>query len=173
MCGFVLGTLALGIGTRSGDAPEDWRSHVFVEAVAGDADHEARAQAEGAYAALWLVGGALPSPVRIYVPPVHDDSERRELAYTSADAAAPLIPLIEQWQDWSVILMLRIGKCECGLDPSAIGGPNDDGLYDYGVWQLHGDERGLDPVIATEIAHEKFVAAKGYSPWASSQRCWG
>ena len=72
-----------------------------------------------------------------------------------------------------MILMLRIGKCESGLDPSAIGGPNDDGLYDYGVWQLHGDERGLDPVIATEIAHEKFVAAKGYSPWASSQRCWG
>ena len=166
MCSFAIGITLLGIGTRSGDGPEDWRSHVWIEAVAGDADHEARAQAEGAYAALWLVGGALPTPTVVSV-------RRPDPVYTMSDAAAPLIPLIEQWQDWSVIIMLRIGKCESGLDPSAIGGPNDDGLYDYGWPQIHGEPEALDPAVATQFAHEKFVAAGGYSPWVSSKRCWG
>ena len=171
MCSFAIGITMLGLATRSGDGPEDWRSHVWIEAVARDADHEARAgiaraQAEGAIAALWLVGGHLPAPAVVEV-------RRPDPVFTMSAAAAQLSPLIEQWQDWSVIIMLRIGKCESGLDPSAIGGPNDDGLYGYGWPQIHGEPEALDPSYATERAHEKWTAAGGYSPWASSQRCWG
>jgi len=88
-------------------------------------------------------------------------------------AAAQLSPLIEQWQDWSVIIMLRIGKCESGLDIGAVSAPNSDGLRDWGWAQIHGEPSALDPAVATQFAHDKFVAAGGYSPWASSQRCWG
>ena len=68
--------------------------------------------------------------------------------------------------------MLRIIDCESGGDPSAISPPDYDGLTNYGLTQNHGDPESLDPVVGIERAHEKFVAAGGYSPWRGSQYCW-
>ena len=67
--------------------------------------------------------------------------------------------------------MARIIQCESGGRADAVGGPNYDGLYDYGLTQIHGEPDALDPERNIERAHEKY-AASGYRPWQSSARCW-
>lgn len=74
--------------------------------------------------------------------------------------------------------MLRVMGCESGGDPTNVGPhgrggpPNDDGLYDYGLFMIHGEPQALDPVYNVRRAHEKFEEG-GLAHWASSRECWG
>jgi hypothetical protein len=74
--------------------------------------------------------------------------------------------------------MLRIGECESGMQNEVSHVADYDGLYNYGWPQIHGEPEALDPVYATDRAHEKYEAdvaagGSGYGPWRGSQGCWG
>jgi hypothetical protein len=93
-------------------------------------------------------------------------------------AFALVYVLVSQWPDWDHATMMRIGACESGLQNIRSHDVNDDGLYDWGVFQNHGDPASLDPVVGAAHAYEKWVAAReaggtGYEPWQSSIGCWG
>lgn len=119
-------------------------------------------------AAYWVAG--------MYVPggPVFEGSEPASPfadVFVVGTGAWQWRDLLVRYDDWDHSIMARIIDCESGGRADAIGGPNYDTLFDYGLYQLHGDPRGLDPGLATEIAHEKYEAS-GYAPWVSSRGCW-
>jgi hypothetical protein len=62
----------------------------------------------------------------------------------------------------------RIGyaimRAESGARPNAIGGPNYNGTYDYGCWQINNTPRALDPNIGAKIAWYKYNHS-GWYPW--------
>lgn len=62
----------------------------------------------------------------------------------------------------------RIGyaimRAESGARPDAIGGPNRNGTYDYGCWQINNTPRALDPVTGAKIAMYKY-SRSGWYPW--------
>jgi hypothetical protein len=92
-------------------------------------------------------------------------------AVQRADAFKIVYALVSQFPEWDAALMMRIGACESGLRNIRSHNVNDDGLYDWGVFQIHGEPEALDPVYATERAYEKWQAS-GYEPWKSSASCW-
>lgn len=57
-----------------------------------------------------------------------------------------------------------IMKAESGARPNAVGGPNYNGTYDYGCWQINNSPRALDPNIGTQIAWYKYNHS-GWYPW--------
>ena len=62
----------------------------------------------------------------------------------------------------------RIGyaimKAESGARPNAIGGPNRNGTYDYGCWQINNTEAALNPLTGAKIAMYKYNHS-GWYPW--------
>jgi hypothetical protein len=63
---------------------------------------------------------------------------------------------------WSV--GAAIMRAESGQRPNAIGGPNRNGTYDYGCWQINNTEKALDPDEGTKIAWYKYQHS-GWNPW--------
>ena len=59
-----------------------------------------------------------------------------------------------------------IMRAESGARPDAIGGPNYNGTYDYGCWQINDTKRALDPDVGTKIAWYKYNHS-GWSPWVA------
>jgi hypothetical protein len=57
-----------------------------------------------------------------------------------------------------------IMQAESGARPNAIGGPNYNGTYDYGCWQINNTKRALDPLVGTKIAWYKYNHS-GWNPW--------
>ena len=57
-----------------------------------------------------------------------------------------------------------IMQAESGARPYAIGGPNYNGTYDYGCWQINNTERALDPLVGAKIALYKYNHS-GWYPW--------
>ena len=57
-----------------------------------------------------------------------------------------------------------IMRAESGARPNAIGGPNYNGTYDYGCWQINNTPRALDPLEGTKIAWYKYNHS-GWYPW--------
>ncbi len=57
-----------------------------------------------------------------------------------------------------------IMKAESGARPKAIGGPNYNGTYDYGCWQINNTPRALDPLTGAKIALYKYNHS-GWYPW--------
>lgn len=57
-----------------------------------------------------------------------------------------------------------IMRAESGARPNAIGGPNRNGTYDYGCWQINNTPGALDPIAGTQIAWYKFNHS-GWYPW--------
>jgi len=57
-----------------------------------------------------------------------------------------------------------IMRAESGARQNAIGGPNYNGTYDYGCWQINNTERALDPLTGTKIALYKYNHS-GWYPW--------
>lgn len=55
------------------------------------------------------------------------------------------------------------------LNPNAIGGPNKNGTYDYGCFQINGEKEALDPVVSATRAYDKYkggrVGANNWSAW--------
>jgi len=63
------------------------------------------------------------------------------------------------WQTGYAIM-----RAESGARPNAVGGPNFNGTYDYGCWQINNSERALDPDVGTQIAWYKYNHS-GWTPW--------
>ncbi len=57
-----------------------------------------------------------------------------------------------------------IMKAESGVRPNAIGGPNYNGTYDYGCWQINNTPRALNPDVGAQIAWYKYNHS-GWYPW--------
>lgn len=57
-----------------------------------------------------------------------------------------------------------IMQAESGARPNAIGGPNYNGTYDYGCWQINNTPRALDPLTGAKIAMYKYNHS-GWYPW--------
>lgn len=57
-----------------------------------------------------------------------------------------------------------IMRAESGARPNAIGGPNYNGTFDYGCWQINNTPRALDPLTGTKIAWYKYNHS-GWYPW--------
>jgi len=67
------------------------------------------------------------------------------------------------WQTGYAIMM-----AESSARPNAIGGPNYNGTYDYGCWQINNTKRALDPDEGTKIAWYKYNHS-GWHPWVAWQ----
>lgn len=63
------------------------------------------------------------------------------------------------WKTAAAIML-----AESGARPNAIGGPNYNGTYDYGCWQINNTKRALNPAVGTQIAWYKYNHS-GWSPW--------
>lgn len=59
-----------------------------------------------------------------------------------------------------------IMKAESSARPNAIGGPNYNGTYDYGCWQINNTPRALDPDVGAQIAWYKYNHSAWY-PWVA------
>jgi hypothetical protein len=57
-----------------------------------------------------------------------------------------------------------IMRAESGARTNAIGGPNYNGTYDYGCWQINNTPRALDPLTGAKIAMYKYNHS-GWYPW--------
>jgi len=87
--------------------------------------------------------------------------------------ATPITPtqiIKEVWGDASAT-GIAIAKCESHLNPQAINTNNSDGIFDYGLFQLHGQQI-MDARENAQRAFEMFKA-RGVEPWYSSEQCWG
>jgi len=89
--------------------------------------------------------------------------------------------LIRQiWPDGSEDKAVRVARCESGLNPIAVGGPNSNGTLDYGVFQFN-DGGTLQTYLAGDTLRAKVDAAlhaeaniraalqlfrdRGWDPW--------
>lgn len=59
-----------------------------------------------------------------------------------------------------------IMMAESGARPNAIGGPNYNGTYDYGCWQINNTPRALNPDEGAKIAWYKYNHS-GWYPWVA------
>lgn len=66
--------------------------------------------------------------------------------------------------NWNVDVMTAVMRAESGCNPNAINTANYDGVADYGLMQLHGQEI-YDP--ATNISHAYHLwTVQGYKAWS-------
>ena len=109
---------------------------------------------------------------------------RRALAATALGLLALASPALAVTRDdvaseiraypWPVNEALRIAHCESKLNPSAVGGPNKAGTYDYGVFQLNsgGTYQSLGLTKAQALDYKLNIKAayrlyrrRGWRPW--------
>lgn len=77
---------------------------------------------------------------------------------------AAYMPLLQQY-DWDINVMAAVMQAESNCNPNAESPPNYDGLRDYGLMQLHGQEI-FDP--ATNVAHAYTIwQRQGYHAWST------
>ena len=99
-----------------------------------------------------------PKPVLVVKKPV-------TLGTTSCDEAVKQVWPQNLWYGAGIVLDHENHK----RDPRAIGGPNPNGTFDYGCFQIN---KGLqnygeiifDPVFNAKIAYGKYQA-RGFRPW--------
>ncbi len=66
--------------------------------------------------------------------------------------------------DWNTQVMAAVMQAESSCNPNAVSPVNYDGVRDYGIMQLHGQEI-YDP--ATNIAHAyRLWTTQGYHAWS-------
>ena len=66
---------------------------------------------------------------------------------------------------WDWHIMLAIAHAESSCNPNAISPANYDGIKDYGLLQLHGQEI-LDPSQNIATAYHKWLT-QGYHAWST------
>jgi hypothetical protein len=77
---------------------------------------------------------------------------------------AAYVPLLKQY-DWDINVMAAVMQAESNCNPNAASPPNYDGLRDYGLMQLHGQDI-YDP--ATNVAHAYAIwQRQGYHAWST------
>ncbi len=75
-----------------------------------------------------------------------------------------------------ILTMIRIGKCESGLRPEALG-VNTNKTVDRGVFQVNSIHKTLSNADAFDFQKNiryayKLYLAQGFNPWSSSAKCW-
>lgn len=88
--------------------------------------------------------------------------------------AAQVAALVKQegfpQPDW--VTMVAIARAESGFNVGAVGGPNSNGTYDYGLFQInsvHGYDRGKltsDAAYNTHAAHDIY-SSQGLRAWST------
>jgi hypothetical protein len=74
------------------------------------------------------------------------------------------------WRDKNLIEMIATLLQESEGYQEAVGGPNPNGSYDYGIFQLNSanprvsKELAFDPYRAVKIARDLFLE-RGFQPW--------
>jgi soluble lytic murein transglycosylase-like protein len=77
---------------------------------------------------------------------------------------AAYVPLLQKY-NWNVSTMAAVMQAESDCNPNAASPPNYDGLRDYGLMQLHGQEI-YDPVA--NVAHAYAIwQRQGYRAWST------
>ena len=77
---------------------------------------------------------------------------------------AAYVPLLAQY-DWNISVMAAVMQAESNCNPNAVNPTNYDGVGDYGLMQLHGQEI-FDP--AQNIAHAYSIwTRQGYHAWST------
>lgn len=77
---------------------------------------------------------------------------------------AAYVPLLQQY-DWNYRVMEAVMQAESSCNPNAVNPTNYDGVGDYGLMQLHGQEI-FDP--ATNVAHAYAIwQRQGYHAWST------
>jgi hypothetical protein len=77
---------------------------------------------------------------------------------------AAYVPLLQQY-DWDVSVMAAVMQAESGCNPNAVNPVNYDGIGDYGLMQLHGQEI-YDP--SQNVAHAYSIwTRQGYHAWST------
>lgn len=77
---------------------------------------------------------------------------------------AAYVPLLQQY-DWNYQVMAAVMQAESQCNPNATSPPNYDGLRDYGLMQLHGQEI-YDP--SQNVAHAYAIwQRQGYHAWST------
>lgn len=77
---------------------------------------------------------------------------------------AAYVPLLQQY-NWDISIMAAVMQAESNCNPNAASPPNYDGLRDYGLMQLHGQEI-YDP--STNVAHAYAIwQRQGYHAWST------
>lgn len=77
----------------------------------------------------------------------------------------------DQWRGlvsqygWDVNVMLAIMQAESGCNPGSVSGIDNDGLRDYGLFQIHG-EAIMDPAQNIARAYGKFTS-QGLHAWST------
>ena len=77
------------------------------------------------------------------------------------------------WTGEDLDIATAIAAAESGLDPEAKGGPNSNGTYDYGLWQINDihkptDDEKTDPWKNAERAYKIYQAAGNkFTPWST------
>lgn len=72
--------------------------------------------------------------------------------------------LVEQY-DWNVQIMLAVMQAESGCNPNAVNPVNYDGVGDYGLMQLHGQNIS-DPAQNVAAAY-RLWKVQGYQAWSA------
>lgn len=75
-----------------------------------------------------------------------------------------------------LIVAVAVAGAESGWVADIIGGPNDNGTYDYGLWQINTIHEELlaggdwkDPGYNAYMAYEIWSDAAGWTPWVTWQ----
>ena len=66
--------------------------------------------------------------------------------------------------DWKIAYAIM--KSESGARPDAVGGPNKNGTYDYGCFQINNEPSALDPYVNARRAFEKRSSKLGWGHWS-------
>ena len=78
------------------------------------------------------------------------------------------------WQSQDLVTAIAIVLTENGsLDAKAVGGPNGDGTFDFGLWQINSvhkptEAQKFNYAANTKLARRIYVdAKKSFTPWAT------
>ncbi|HJY05268.1 MAG TPA: transglycosylase SLT domain-containing protein [Bryobacteraceae bacterium] len=95
------------------------------------------------------------------------------MAATKAEVNALSAIVEANWSGSDVVTALAIAYAESGLNPQARGGPNSNGTYDWGLFQINDIHKPTqaektDAVTNAKRAKRIFDAAGGkFTPWAT------
>jgi hypothetical protein len=90
--------------------------------------------------------------------------ETVKLAATQPTGCAYYKQLLARY-DWNVHVMYGVMRAESNCDPYAVNTRNYDGVYDYGLLQLHGQDI-VNPEANIAAAYRLWVV-QGYGAWTT------
>lgn len=93
-------------------------------------------------------------------PPVQETPESQTTQVTGCESYRPLLAQY----NWDVKVMFAVMQAESNCNPNAVSPPNYDGLRDFGLLQLHGQEI-YNPTANIQAAYNIWLR-QGYGAWS-------